>query len=117
MLAYGSPESVDGMEAYLSDIRGGRPMTEEFVAEFQRRYRLIGGKSPLTELTYEQARATGQELVRQGYDWPVFLGMRHWSPQIKDAIGQMYIQGIEEAVAIVMAPHYSKFSVGRYWTK
>jgi len=43
--------------------------------------------------------------------------MRHWSPWIKDAVGQMYLHGIEEVVAIVMAPHYSKMSIGKYWDK
>jgi len=92
-------------------------MSEEFVAEFRHRYSLIGGKSPLTALTYEQAKKTGELLKQRGYDWPVYVGMRHWSPWIKDVVGQMYIQGIEEAVAIVMAPHYSKMSIGKYWAK
>ena len=86
ILAYGSPENVDGMECYLSDIRGGRPMSQEFIDEFKYRYTLIGGKSPLTELTYEQARGVSAELQRRGYDWPVYVGMRHWSPWIKDTI-------------------------------
>ena len=117
MLAYGTPDSVDGMACYLRDIRGGRPMSQEFIDEFKHRYSLIGGKSPLTALTYDQAKKTGQGLAERGYDLPVYVGMRHWSPWIKDAIGQMYIQGIEEAVAIVMAPHYSKMSIGKYWDK
>src|SRR5262245_14391663 len=116
ILAYGTPESMDQMRYYLSDIRGGRPMSEEFIAEFQHRYSLIGG-SPLTRLTYEQAKKTGEELQRRGYDIPVYVGMRHWSPWIKDAVAQMYLNEIEEAVAIVMAPHYSKMSIGRYWAK
>jgi ferrochelatase len=117
ILAYGSPENVDGMECYLSDIRGGRPMSQEFIDEFKHRYSLIGGKSPLTELTYAQARAVSAELQRRGYDWPIYVGMRHWSPWIKDTVGQMYLNGIEEAVAIVMAPHYSKMSIGKYWAE
>lgn len=117
VLAYGSPESVDGMECYLSDIRGGRPMSKEFVEEFRRRYTLIGGKSPLTELTFAQARYVAAELQRRGHNWPVYVGMRHWSPWIKDTVAQMYLNGIEEAVAIVMAPHYSKMSIGKYWAK
>jgi ferrochelatase len=116
IMAYGTPSSVDRMQCYLSDIRGGRPMSEEFVAEFRHRYELIGG-SPLTGLTYDQAKKTSDVLRRRGYDWPVYVGMRHWSPWIKDAIGQMYLHGIEEAVGIVMAPHYSSMSIGRYWTK
>lgn len=116
MLAYGTASSVERMRCYLSDIRGGRPMSDEFVDEFKRRYELIGG-SPLTSLTYNQAKKTGEALQNQGLDWPVYLGMRHWSPWIKDAIGQMYLHGVEEAVGIVMAPHYSKMSIGKYWGK
>lgn len=116
VLAYGTASSVERMRCYLSDIRGGRPMSDEFVAEFQHRYTVIGG-SPLTGLTYDQVKKTGEELQRRGYDMPVYLGMRHWSPWIKDAVGQMYLHGIEEAVAIVMAPHYSKMSIGKYWAK
>lgn len=117
MLAYGSPDSVDGMAYYLSDIRGGRPMSPEFVEEFRHRYTLIGGKSPLTERTYDQAKKTGELLHQRGLDWPVYVGMRHWSPWIKDAVGQMAVHGVEEAIAIVMSPHYSKMSIGRYWAR
>ncbi|GAB4432440.1 MAG: ferrochelatase [Anaerolineae bacterium] len=116
MLAYGTVTSTERMRCYLSDIRGGRPMSDEFVGEFKHRYDLIGG-SPLTGLTYDQAKKTGEELQRRGHDMPVYLGMRHWSPWIKDAVGQMYLHGIEEATAIVMAPHYSKMSIGKYWEK
>jgi len=117
ILAYGSPESVDGMEEYLLDIRGGRPVSGEFVQEFQHRYSLIGGKSPLTELTFAQANAVEAQLRERGYDWPVYVGMRHWSPWIKDTIAQMHRDGVTEAVAIVMAPHYSKMSIGKYWDR
>lgn len=116
LMAYGTPGSVDRMKCYLSDIRGGRPMADEFVQEFQHRYTLIGG-SPLTKLTYDQAKKTSEELHRRGHDISVYVGMRHWSPWIKDAIGQMYLHGIEEAVGIVMAPHYSSMSVAKYWAK
>ena len=116
LLAYGTPGNIDRMRCYLSDIRGGRPMSDEFVSEFRHRYSLIGG-SPLTALTYDQARQTGQELQARGYDVLTYVGMRHWSPWIKDAIGQMSLHGIEEVVAIVMAPHFSKLSIGKYWAK
>src|SRR5690606_385306 len=55
--------------------------------------------------------------ARRGYELPVYVGMRHWSPWIKDTIAQMYVNGIAEAVAIVMAPHYSKMSIGTYWER
>lgn len=114
MLAYGSPDSLDDMEAYLSDIRGGRPMSREFVAEFRRRYAQIGGRSPLSENTFEQAACAERALRGRGHDARVYVGMRHWSPWIRDAVGQMSGDGVEEAVAIVMAPHYSRLSTGRY---
>ncbi len=116
IMAYGTPSSVDRMQCYLSDIRGGRPMSEEFIEEFRHRYELIGG-SPLTRLTYDQAKKTSEALQRRGFDWPVYVGMRHWSPWIKDAIGQMYLHSIEEAIGLVMAPHYSAMSIGKYWAK
>ena len=117
MLAYGSPDSLDDMEAYLNDIRGGRPMSPEFVAEFKSRYAQIGGKSPLNERTFEQAEETEMLLRSRGYDFKVYVGMRHWMPWIKDTVAQMHEDGVREAVGIVMAPHYSSMSVGRYWEK
>lgn len=117
MMAYGSPESLDDMAAYLSDIRGGRPMSPEFVEEFRGRYALIGGKSPLNELTFAQAQNTEKELLQRGHNVKTYVGMRHWMPWIKDTVSQMYADGITKAIAIVMAPHYSSMSIGRYWQK
>lgn len=117
MLAYGSPESLDDMAAYLNDVRGGRPMSEAFVEEFRGRYAQIGGKSPLNERTFEQAEKTEAVLRGRGYDVPVYVGMRHWTPWIQDTVARMQAEGVREAVGIVMAPHYSKMSIGRYWAK
>jgi len=117
MMAYGSPESLDDMEAYLNDIRGGRPMSPAFVEEFRGRYAQIGGKSPLNELTFAQGAATEAELRTRGVDATVYVGMRHWMPWIQDAVAKMHADGITDAVAIVMAPHYSRMSIGRYWQK
>ncbi len=117
MMAYGSPESLDDMAAYLSDIRGGRPMSPEFVEEFRSRYAQIGGKSPLNALTFEQANNTEKELHKRGHNVKFYVGMRHWTPWIKDAVAHMHADGITQAVAIVMAPHYSSMSIGRYWQK
>ncbi len=115
MLAYGSPDSLDDMEAYLNDIRGGRPMSREFVAEFKSRYAQIGGRSPLNENTFDQAECAERTLRACGHDVRVYVGMRHWSPWIKDTVRRMFEEGVEEAVAIVMAPHYSRLSIGKYW--
>ncbi len=114
MLAYGSPDSLDDMEAYLNDIRGGRPMSREFVAEFKSRYAQIGGRSPLNTNTFEQADRTERVLRARGHDVCVYVGMRHWSPWIGDTVDRMHADGVEAAAAIVMAPHYSSLSIERY---
>ena len=38
IMAYGTPDSMEQMADYLLDIRGGRPVSDEFVAEFRHRY-------------------------------------------------------------------------------
>lgn len=113
LMAYGTVSSMDDMPAYLLDIREGRPPSPELVFEMQRRYEVIGG-SPLLHLAEAQARALEAELARRGQPAPVFTGMRHWTPRIRDAVATMTAAGVTEAVAIVLAPHFSSLSVGRY---
>ncbi len=113
LLAYGTPNDLGDMAAYLLDIRGGRPTPEALVEEMTERYRAIGG-SPLNRHTGEQAAALGEELDRRGRPLPVYVGMRHWTPWIAETVSRMREDGVREATAIVMAPHYSSLSVGRY---
>ena len=116
-MAYGSPDSLDDMAAYLSDIRGGRPMSPEFVAEFRNRYAQIGGKSPLNERTFEQAGHVEAVLKKRGRNVKTYAGMRHWKPRIVEAVAKMQGDGVKKAVGIVMAPHYSRMSIGLYQQK
>lgn len=115
ILAYGSPESLDDIEAYLLDIRGGRPTSPGLVAEIKDRYARIGGASPLYRITVAQAQATAAVLRDRGFDVPVYTGMRHWQPRIHETVSKMAAAGVRQAVAIVMAPHYSALSISRYW--
>jgi len=111
LMAYGGPASLDEVEPYLLDVRGGRPVTPEFVAEIRSRYARIGGRSPIRELTEAQAAAVGRRL---GARFPVYVGMRHWHPYIKDAVERIAAAGHRRVVGIVLAPHYSAMSVGAY---
>lgn len=113
VLAYGSPQTVDEVAPYLQDVRGGRLTSPELLAAIQARYAAIGG-SPLNRLTAAQAEAVQAELARRGLNVTVYVGMRHWTPWIRDALAAMQADGVRAAVAIVMAPHYSRLSVGRY---
>jgi ferrochelatase len=112
LLAYGGPESLDDIPAYLSDIRGGRPTSQELIDDISDRYRQIGGRSPLLAITNEVAHKVASQI-----GLPVYVGMRHWAPYIGDVIAQMAAGGIEHVVAICMAPHYSTLSIGQYREK
>ncbi len=111
LMAYGGPASLDEVEPYLLDVRGGRPVTPEFLAEITSRYARIGGRSPIRELTEAQAAAVGGRL---GAGFPVYVGMRHWHPYIRDAVDRIAADGHRRVVGIVLAPHYSAMSVGVY---
>ena len=113
LLAHGTPETVEQIPEYLRNVVSGRPLPQSVIEEIQHRYSLIG-KSPLTEITIEQARLAGEELAAGGEDVPVYVGMRNWRPYIPDVVKQMRAEGIEEAAVICMAPQNSRTSVGLY---
>jgi ferrochelatase len=108
-MAYGSPERPDDVPAYFSDIRGGRPVRQEAVDELVERYRRIGGSSPLNRITEEQRAALEQET-----GLPVYVGMKHWSPWIPEAVERALADGADRLVGVVLAPHYSRISIGGY---
>lgn len=111
LLAHGTPESLDEMPAYLTRVRGGRPPSEELVAEMRSNYAAIGGRSPLTDITRAQAAALARAL---GDGTPVYFGMRNWAPFIADALAEAARDGVVDLVALPMAPQYSSLSVGKY---
>jgi ferrochelatase len=108
LLAHGSPDSVDQVPDFLLRVTGGRPLPQPVVDEVKHRYGLIG-RSPLTELTQQQAESLAHEI-----GMPVYVGMRNWEPFIADAVKKMVRDGIEYAVAICLAPQNSRTSVGLY---
>ncbi len=109
LLAYGGPQSPADVPAYLLDIRGGRETPQALIDEITHRYVAIGGASPLLSITQSTAAQ-----LQAHIGLPVYVGMRHWTPWIKDAVAQMAADGIERAVVICMAPHYSSLSIGAY---
>lgn len=117
VMAYGGPNTLDEVEPYLLDVRGFRPTSAEIVDEIRERYRAIGGRSPILELTQAQAAALEAALNSEAADFRAFVGMRHWHPYLKDALAEMEQAGITRAVGLVMAPHYSRLSVGAYYKK
>ena len=108
LLAHGSPERVEDIPEFLRYVTGGRGLPEAVVKEVQHRYALIGS-SPLTRLTLQQA-----DLVQRELGLPTYVGMRNWMPFTSTAIANMQANGVEQAVAICLAPHNSRTSVGLY---
>jgi ferrochelatase len=109
LMAYGSPSEPEEVRPYLEDVRGGRPVSDEAVEELAERYRRIGGRSPLDDLTEAQRAALEREL-----ETPVFVGMKHWRPRIAEAVEAALAGGATRIVGLVLAPHYSRLSVGGY---
>src|SRR5512138_2008810 len=117
VMAYGGPDNLDEVEPYLMDVRGYRPTSSEIVHEVRERYREIGGRSPILEQTWAQANALVSALNRNGEQFKAFVGMKHWHPFIKDSLAEMERQGIDRVVGVVMAPHYSRMSIGAYYQR
>lgn len=117
VMSYGTPESMDQVEAYYTHIRRGRPPSEEQLRELVERYEaIVGGVFPLREHTNKQVAALQQALNERGGDveYVCFQGLKHASPFIEDGVQQMADAGISEAIGLVLAPHYSTMSVGSY---
>ncbi|MGH7614763.1 MAG: ferrochelatase [Gemmatimonadales bacterium] len=117
VMAYGGPNALAEVEPYLLDVRGFRPTPSEIVEEVKSWYAAIGGCSPILVRTEAQARALEAALSRNGRRFPVVVGMRHWQPRIRDALARLADAGIQRAVGLVMAPHYSRLSIDLYFTQ
>jgi ferrochelatase len=111
LMAYGSPEGLEDVPAYYADIRGGRPIRPELLEELVERYRRLGieERSPLNAITEDTRAALEREL-----GLPVFTGMRHWTPRIAEAVERALAGGARTIVGLVLAPHYSRLSIGAY---
>jgi ferrochelatase len=114
LMAYGTPRTLDEVEPYFRDIRGGRSPSPEAVAELTERYEQVGGKTPLLEITQDVADKLQERLNRGGGEYQAYIGMKHWHPYIADTLSAIVDDGIDELVAITLAPHYSKMSIDGY---
>src|SRR5712691_8845766 len=110
-MAYGSPERLSEIPAYYADIRGGRPIAPEHLADLVERYRRLGieDSSPLNAITEQTRAALEREL-----GLPVYSGMKHWTPRIANAVESALEGGADEIVGLVLAPHYSALSIAGY---
>ena len=111
LMAYGSPERIEDVPAYYADIRGGRPVAPAHLDDLVERYRRLGieDANPLNAITEETRAALEAEV-----GLPVFTGMKHWTPRIAEAADRAVDSGADTIVGLVLAPHYSRMSIGGY---
>ena len=114
VMAYGTASGPEDIERYYADIRGGRAPSPEHLLELEKRYAAIGNVFPLLETTRAQAEGLVDRLNADGARYRSYLGMKHSPPFIPEAVARMRDDGIERAVGIVMAPHWSGMSVETY---
>ncbi|OXS57025.1 MULTISPECIES: ferrochelatase [Rossellomorea] len=116
VMAYGTPYKEEDLERYYTHIRHGRVPSSELLDDLRGRYEAIGGISPLAKITLDQAKSLEERLnaVQDNIEFKMYLGLKHIEPFVEDAVEQMHNDGIEEAVSIVLAPHFSTFSVKSY---
>jgi ferrochelatase len=115
LMAYGTPRHPDEIEPYYTDIRRGRPPTPEALADLTARYAAIGGVSPLAQLTEAQRDALQVALdAAEPGRFHVALGLKHADPKVEVAAGRLADEGFDTIVGLVLAPHFSSFSIGQY---
>lgn len=117
LMAYGSPDRDEDIEAYYTHIRRGRKPTNEELENLKSRYNSIGGHSPLLQITNSTAHKLEKSLNQDGEEeenLKVYAGMKHWHPFISETFEQISKDGITDLLAIALAPHYSKMSVESY---
>ncbi len=111
LMAYGTPNSLNEIEPYYTDIRGGHKPSPENLKELTARYQRIGGRTPLLDITRAQADALQAQL---GDGFRVYVGMKHWHPYIAQAVDEIVRDGHRRVIALALAPHYSRFSIDGY---
>lgn len=114
LLAFGGPRSLDEVEPFLTRLFRGRKPSSEQLERIKERYRLIGGRSPLPEITFKQATALEKRLEAKGYPFKSYVGMRYGHPLIEETLKKILEDGIREVIALSMAPFRSRASTGAY---
>ena len=115
LMAHGAPESTDDIPEYLKQIRGGKESTPETIQIIRDRYEQIGGSSPLREITAELAERLEKFLNQEESQFKVYVGMRNWSPYIRDEVKRMKEDGIEKVISLCLAPQFSTWSTKLYF--
>ena len=114
LMAYGSPNSLDEVSDYLSQVRGGRGSSLDEIEHLKNRYQRVGGRTPLLQITKAQSEALEKKLAAQDIPARVSYGMKHWHPFIEDVVEKIDLDNPAALIGLALAPHYSRLSIGGY---
>jgi ferrochelatase len=114
LIAFGGPTAMHEVRPFLDNVTRGRPIPSERLELVVHHYELIGGRSPLNELTFRQARGLEAEMRAQGPAVPVYVGMRNWTPYLRETLARMAADGVRRAVGVILSPQQNDAGWGRY---
>jgi len=114
LIAFGGPTAMDEVRPFLANVTRGRPIPPERLEAVVHHYELMGGRSPLHELTLRQARGLEAELRAHGPALPVYVGMRNWTPFLHETLQQMVANGVHRAIGVIMSAQQNEAGWGRY---
>src|SRR5574341_1204645 len=114
LIAFGGPEKPEDIRPFLANVTGGRPIPPARLEEVAHHYEVMGGRSPLNELTFRQADALRARLRAGGPRLPVYVGMRNWTPYLHETLAAMAADGIRRALGLILSPHQTETSWERY---
>lgn len=114
MIAFGGPERTEDIRPFLANVTRGRPIPKERIEEVAHHYELIGGKSPLNELTFRQALGLKSALKERGSMLPIYVGMRNWHPFLAETVKEMSKANVGRVIGVIMAAYESEASWQRY---
>ena len=114
LMAYGSPNSLEEVGEYLRQVRGGRSPSDAEVNRLRERYRQVGGRTPLLQITMAQAEALQKCLNSTEVPVGVYVGMKHWHPFVEETVANIAKDEVSSLIGLALAPHYSKLSIEGY---
>ena len=114
LIAFGGPEKMEDVRPFLANVLKGRPVPPQRLEEVVHHYESFGGRSPLNEITFRQAKALEDLLAREGPRLPVYVGMRNWHPYLHETLARMAADGMKRALGMILSAQQSEAGWERY---
>ena len=102
------PDIIDFPLAFLARKPLARFISKKRSMKVRRNYDMIGGKSPILDLTQKQAEALQKRLRVQELDTTTFIAMRYWHPLTEETVHLVKAGGYEQILLIPLYPHFSQ---------